>query len=90
MGSSRLISAWPVDAVDHENFDWALSPTSKVTQKLTGIWKTSDVADALYHFDAGLATKVATRAELSLAYVYDYKNRTIVGVKKDDLAPSMS
>ena len=69
-----------------ENFDWALSPTSKVTQKLTGIWKTSDVADALYHFDAGLATKVATRAELSLAYVYDYKNRTIVGVKKGDSA----
>jgi putative salt-induced outer membrane protein YdiY len=67
-----------------ENFDWALSPTSKVTQKLTGIWKTSDFADALYHFDAGLATKVTTRAELSLAYVYDYKNTTPAGVKKGD------
>lgn len=50
----------------------------------TGIWKTSDFADALYHFDAGLATKVTTRAELSLAYVYDYKNRTSAGVKKGD------
>jgi len=69
-----------------ENFDWALSPTSKMTQKLTGIWKTSDFADALYHFDAGLATKVAARAELSLSYVYDFKNRTPAGVKKGDSA----
>ena len=70
-----------------ENFDWALSAASKVTQKLTGIWKTSDFGDALYHFDAGLATKVATRAELSLSYVYDYKNKpAAAGVKKGDSA----
>src|SRR5436309_8558986 len=25
-----------------ENFDWSFSPTSKFTQKLTGIWKTND------------------------------------------------
>ena len=58
-----------------EDFDWALSPTSRITQKLTGIWKTNDFADALYHFDVGLATTVATRLELKLAYVYDYKNK---------------
>lgn len=70
-----------------ENFDWALSPTSKVTQKLTGIWKTSDLNDALYHFDAGLTTRVAARAELTLAYVYDYKNKPASAtVKKGDSA----
>ena len=70
-----------------ENFDWALSAASKVTQKLTGIWKTSDFGDALYHFDAGLATKVATRAELSLSYVYDYKSKPAAAdVKKGDSA----
>jgi putative salt-induced outer membrane protein YdiY len=70
-----------------ENFDWALSSTSKITQKLTAIWKTSDFADALYHFDAGLTTTVATRAELKLAYVYDYKNKpTSATVKKGDSA----
>lgn len=58
-----------------ENFDWALSPTSKFTQKLTGLWKTDDFGDALYHFDAGLATTVVTRMELKLAYAYDYKTR---------------
>jgi putative salt-induced outer membrane protein len=70
-----------------ENFDWALSPTSKVTQKLTGIWKTNDFGDALYHFDAGLTTTVAARLELKLAYVYDYKTRTpSASVKKGDSA----
>jgi putative salt-induced outer membrane protein YdiY len=70
-----------------ENFDWALSPTSKFTQKLTGIWKTDDFGDALYHFDAGLTTTVASRLELKLAYAYDYKTRpALVTVKKGDSA----
>jgi putative salt-induced outer membrane protein len=58
-----------------ENFDWAISKTSKFTQQLTGLWKTNDFADALYHFDAGLGSTVATRLELKLGYAYDYKAR---------------
>jgi putative salt-induced outer membrane protein YdiY len=70
-----------------EDFDQAISPTSKITQKLTGIWKTDDFGDALYHFDAGLATTVAARLELKLAYAYDYKTRPpAVTVKKGDSA----
>lgn len=42
-----------------ENLDWELSASSKLTQKITGIWKTDDFGDALYHFDAGLVTTVA-------------------------------
>jgi putative salt-induced outer membrane protein YdiY len=59
-----------------ESFEWSISPVSKVTQKLTGLWKADDFGDAYYHFDAGLATTVATRLELKLSYVYDYKNQT--------------
>ncbi len=70
-----------------ENFDYALSKTSKITQKLTSIWKTSDFSDALYHFDAGLAMTVTTRTELKLAYTYDYKNKpSLATVKKGDSA----
>ena len=70
-----------------EDFDWALSPTSKVTQKFTALWKTDDFGDALYHFDAGLATSVLTRIELKLAYAYDYKNRpSSAAVKRGDSA----
>ena len=59
-----------------ETFEWSISPVSKVTQKLTGLWKADDFDDALYHFDAGLATTVAARLELKLSYLYDYKNKT--------------
>jgi putative salt-induced outer membrane protein YdiY len=70
-----------------EDFDWALSATSKVTQKFTALWKTSDFADALYHFDAGLSTSVITRIELKIAYAYDFKNRPPApDIKKGDSA----
>ena len=70
-----------------ENFEWTISPSSKLTEKVTGIWKTKDFADALYHFDAGITTTIATRAELKLAYNYDYKYRTpSPEIKKGDSA----
>ena len=70
-----------------ENFDYALSSTSKVTQKLTGIWKARDFGDSLLHFDAGLVTTIATRAELKVAYNYDYKTRVVSSnIKKGDSA----
>jgi putative salt-induced outer membrane protein YdiY len=58
-----------------ESFDWTISPTSKFTQRLSGLWKADDFGDALYHFDAGIATTVASRLELKVSYLYDYKNQ---------------
>lgn len=58
-----------------EDFDWALSPTSKFTQKLTGLWRADDFGDAYYHFEAGLATAIVTRIELKIAYAYDHQTR---------------
>jgi putative salt-induced outer membrane protein YdiY len=69
-----------------QSFDWTISPVSKFTQKLNGLWKTKDFADALYHFDAGLSTTIAARADLKLAYLYDYKAQPPAGVKKGDSA----
>ena len=58
-----------------ESFDWTISPVSKFTQRLNGLFETQDFGDALYHFDAGLSTTVASRLELKVSYVYDYKTR---------------
>ena len=70
-----------------EDFDWALSSTSKFTQKFTALWKTSDFGDALYHLDVGLATSVMTRIELKVAYAYDHKTRPpLPTVKRGDSA----
>lgn len=68
-----------------ENYEVAISPSSKLTQKASGIWKISDLDDALYHFDTALSTAIATRAELKVAYNYDFKNRQPTpAVKKAD------
>ena len=70
-----------------ESFEWAISPVSKLTQRLTGLWKTDDFGDALYHFDAGLSTTVAARLELKVSYLYDYKNQVPApDVEKGDSA----
>jgi len=69
-----------------ESFEWAISPTSKLTQRVNGLWKADDFDDAFYHFDIGLTTTVAARAELKLSYLYDYKNRTLPTVEKGDSA----
>ena len=70
-----------------EDYDWALSKTSKFTQKFSALWKTSDFGDALYHFDAGLTASVMTRIDLKVAYAYDYKSRpSSPEVKKGDSA----
>src|SRR5207247_488135 len=69
-----------------QSFDWTISQTSKFTEKLSGLWKTKELSDALYHFDAGITSTLATRAELKVAYLYDYKNRPRAGVKKGDSA----
>ncbi len=69
-----------------QSFDWTISPVSKFTQKLNGLWKTNDFGDALYHFDAGISTTIAARAELKVSYLYDYKNQPPPDVKKGDSA----
>ena len=58
-----------------EDFEWKLSETSRITQKLTGLWRTDDFGDAYYHFDAGLVTAILTRLELKIAYAYDHQTR---------------
>ena len=56
-----------------QSYEWTISPASKFTQRLNGLFKADDFGDALYHFDAGLATTVASRLELKVSYLYDYK-----------------
>jgi len=70
-----------------ENYDYAFSKTGKFTQKLTGLWKMDDFADALYHFDAGLGATLAAHTELKVGYAYDYKAKPIPDtLKKGDSA----
>ena len=73
-----------------QNFSYKLSDTAKITQNMTGMWKTSEMADALYHFDIALVTSVVKKVDVKIEFMDEYKNRTPFGIKKNDTALIMS
>lgn len=74
-----------------QNFTLKLSDHAKLTQNLTGMWKTQEMADALYHFDFALVTSIVKRVDVKIEFMDDYKNRTPTAkIKKNDTAFIMS
>jgi putative salt-induced outer membrane protein len=70
-----------------QSFSYKLSDTAKITQNLTGLWKTSNFSDALYHFDLALVTAIVKKADLKFEFMDDYKNVTPnASIKKNDVA----
>jgi putative salt-induced outer membrane protein YdiY len=63
------------------------SDTAKLTQNLTGLWKTQELADALYHFNIALVTSIVNKIDVKIEFMDDYKNRTPnPSIKKNDTA----
>jgi putative salt-induced outer membrane protein YdiY len=70
-----------------ETLTWKISPTATLSHSATGLWKTSDTADALYHLDAAIATQVTRHSELKVSFVDEIKNRPpSPSLKKSDTA----
>jgi putative salt-induced outer membrane protein YdiY len=70
-----------------QSFSYKISDTAKITENLTGLWKTSEFADALYHFDVALITSIVKRVEVKIEFMDDYKNRPpLAEIKKNDTA----
>lgn len=57
-----------------QGFVWKISPLATFTEKASGLWKTSDVSDAFYHFEMGLAASITKASELKITYLVDVKN----------------
>lgn len=57
-----------------ESLAFKLSPQATLGQSAWGLWKTSDSADAYYHFEASLAAAIAARWQLKVSFADDYKN----------------
>jgi putative salt-induced outer membrane protein len=70
-----------------QRLDWQASPSVKLSQEASGLWKANDFADSYYHFEASLTAAVVKRLELKLAFVDDFKNKPASpGLKKNDTA----
>jgi putative salt-induced outer membrane protein len=70
-----------------QSFSLKISNTAKLTENLTGMWKTKDFADALYHFDIALVTTIVKRVDIKIEFMDEYKNKPpFVTLKKNDTA----
>ena len=69
-----------------ERLDYALTSTTTVTQTFSGIWKSSDLSNSLYTVGANITTAVTERFDMKIEALDTFRNRTSLGVEKNDLA----
>jgi putative salt-induced outer membrane protein len=70
----------------NERLQHQLTPTTTLTQSVSGLWKTNDVEDSLYTLSAGVAFAVSARIQVKFEVVDIYKNKPpIAGVEKNDV-----
>ena len=69
-----------------ERLDYALTSATTVTQTFSGIWKSSDLSNSLYTVGANISTAITERFDMKIEALDTFRNRTSVGVEKNDLA----
>jgi putative salt-induced outer membrane protein len=69
-----------------ESFSWKLGKRASLVHAARGLWKMSDFGDAYYHFEAGVLTSLASRFDLKLSLVDEYKTKPPGDKKKNDSA----
>jgi putative salt-induced outer membrane protein YdiY len=70
-----------------ESYNWKISKSAGFTQNVFAIWKTSDFADAYYHFDVALGAEVDEHFELKVALIDEYKRKPPdPTIKRNDVA----
>ncbi|MBI4886883.1 MAG: DUF481 domain-containing protein [Acidobacteria bacterium] len=70
-----------------EKLAQTLTATTSLTQSFSGLWKTTDVEDALHVFSIGLAAAMSTRTQLKVELLDTYKNKPLLAtVQKNDVA----
>lgn len=70
-----------------EGYRWKISKSAELTQNAFALWKTSDFADAYYHFDVALGAEIAEHLELKVALIDEYKRKPPdPAIKRNDVA----
>ncbi len=66
---------------------WKFSPTATLGEVASGLWKSKDFGDALYHVEGSLASDLTKKSQLKVSAIDDYKTRPPApGVKKNDIS----
>ena len=68
-------------------FNWKFTPTATFGETASGLWKTKDFGDALYHLEASLASTLTARTQLKFSAIDDYKTKPPrPEIKKNDFS----
>jgi putative salt-induced outer membrane protein len=74
-----------------QELEFQLSDTARLTQKLSGLWKTRDLGDALYNFAVALSVSVIKNMEMKVEFLFDHKSKpTSPEILKNDTATLLS
>jgi putative salt-induced outer membrane protein YdiY len=64
-----------------------LSDTARVTQQISGLWKMTDVGDALYTFGTALAANLTSKSQVKIELLDTYKAKPpTAATKSNDIA----
>jgi uncharacterized protein DUF481 len=70
-----------------QSFMLKITDGTQVTEQVRALWKTEDLEDAFYHFEAGLTDSISQRLEVKLGLIVDVKNKPAVPtLEKSDRA----
>jgi putative salt-induced outer membrane protein YdiY len=69
-----------------ENFTHRFSGTTNISHFAKGLWKTSDVGDALYSVGVGLASAITPKTQLKVELLELYKSLPAPGREKGDVS----
>jgi len=58
-----------------ESVTWNISESAKLTHSASGLWKTSDTGDAVYHGELALSTAISAHSRLEIGVADDYRTR---------------
>lgn len=74
-----------------QELEFQISETARLTEKVSGTWKTRDLGDALYHFVTALSVSIIKNMELKVEFHFDRKSMpTGIDTLKNDTATLLS
>lgn len=59
-----------------QSYVFKLSDTTSINQVFTGLWKTGDFNDSLYHLGIAMVTSITKKVQVKVEFRDDYKNLT--------------
>ncbi len=84
-----------VDAIPslnvNQELEFQISETARLTEKISGLWRTTDLDNALYHFVTAISVNIIEGVNLKVEFHFDHKSKpTAIDILRNDTATLLS